>query len=181
MERASAPSVPFAWRPATAADVAVLATLYRTAARRFGPLVYTPAQVDAWAGFAEADAVFRAYVLEADTWVAERIDDAVIQGFCGVARAGELREIHSLYVRPEATRRGLGGEMLRRTLERAQAAGARRFAAWATPFGRPVFLRAGFTWTQTVQGLFGGTMFERYRVERAEAHHPRPQPATRGV
>jgi hypothetical protein len=56
--------------------------------------------------------------------------------------------------------------MLRRTLARAQAAGARHFAAWVTPFSRPVFLRAGFAWTQTVQAPFAGTMFERYRVER---------------
>jgi len=45
-----------------------------------------------------------------------------------------------------------------------------------------VFLRAGFEWTQTVQGLFAGTMFERYRVERGEASEDRgPAGAARVV
>jgi len=64
------------------------------------------------------------------------------------------------------TRHGLGTEMLRRTLARAEADGARAFAAWATPFSRPVFLRAGFAWTRTVHEPFAGVMFDRYRVER---------------
>jgi GNAT superfamily N-acetyltransferase len=154
----------FEWRPATAADVPALAAIYRAAARRFGPVVYTPGQVDAWAGFADDEAGFRAYVLAADTWVAEsRVGDGIL-GFCGVASAGEPREVNSLYVRPGSTRQGLGQELLRRTLARAQAAGARRFAAWATPFSRPVFLRAGLECTQTVQGEFAGTVFERYRM-----------------
>jgi putative acetyltransferase len=161
------PALPaFAWRAATAADVPALAALYRESARRFGPLVYTASQVDAWVSFAEDGAGFRAYVLEADTWVAERPADALVLGFCGVARTGEPREVHSLYVRPGTTRQGLGAEMLRRTLARAQAAGARAFAAWATPFSRPVFERAGFVLERTVQGEFGGALFERYRMKR---------------
>jgi len=162
----------FDWRPATAEDVPALAALYRAAARRFGPIVYTPGQVDAWAGFADDEAGFRDYVLAADTWVAERIDDGSILGFCGVAPAGEPREVNSLYVRPGVTRQGLGQELLRRSLERARVAGARGFAAWATPFSRPVFQRAGFVLARTVQGEFAGTMFERYRVERREDAMP---------
>ena len=156
----------FDWRPATPADVPALAALYRSAARRLGPLVYTPAQVAAWASFADDEAGFRRYVLDADTWVAERGGDSGLLGFCGVDSGGEIREVRSLYVDPLASRHGLGGEMLRRTLQRAEAGGGRRFAAWVTPFSRPVFLRAGFEWTQTVQAPFAGTMFERYRVER---------------
>ena len=166
MPVAPADGGPFTWRTATAADVPALAELYRAAALRFGPLVYTGAQVEAWAGFPDDTAAFRHYVLEADTWLAEGPGDAAPLGFCGVDRAGTLREVHSLYVRAQATRRGLGSAMLHRTLERAQAGGARRFAAWVTPFSRPVFLRAGFAWTQTVAAEFAGTMFERYRVER---------------
>ena len=59
-----------------------------------------------------------------------------------------------------------GSAMLRRTLERAEAEGARRFAAWATPFSRPVFEAAGFVLTRTVSAPFAGVVFERYRVER---------------
>ena len=156
----------FDWRRAVPADVFVLAALYRDAALRLGPLVYTPEQVHAWASFADDAPGLRAYILDSDTWVAERPGDGRTLGFCGVSPAGELREVHSLYVTPGRTRQGVGTEMLRRTLARAEAAGATRFAAWATPFSRPVFLAAGFRLTQSVAAPFAGTLFERYRVER---------------
>jgi N-acetylglutamate synthase-like GNAT family acetyltransferase len=158
--------VPLEWRHATGADVFVLAALYRDAALRLGPLVYTPGQVRAWASFADDVPAFRNYVLDADTWIAERAGDGRALGFCGVSSEGDLREVHSLYVTPARTRQGIGSEMLRRTLSRAEAAGAKRFAAWVTPFSCPVFLAAGFSLTETVSAPFAGTMFERYRVER---------------
>ena len=156
----------FDWRRAEGDDVFTLAALYRDAALRLGPLVYTPEQVRAWASFADDEAAFRKYVLEADTWIAERPGDGRALGFCGVSPDGELRELHSLYVTPARTRQGLGSEMLRRTLERAAGDGASRFAAWATPFSRPVFEAAGFALTQTVTAPFAGVVFERYRVQR---------------
>ena len=162
----AAEPVAFDWRRATGADVFVLAALYRDAALRLGPLVYTPEQSRAWASFADDEPGFRKYVLEADTWIAERPADGRLLGFCGVSAEGERREVHSLYVTPPMTRRGIGREMLRRTLERAQAEGVTRFAAWVTPFSRPVFLAAGFALTETVTAPFAGEMFERYRVER---------------
>lgn len=158
--------VPFVWRPATPADVYTLAALYRDCALRMGPLVYTPEQSRAWAASAEDEAGFRDYVLKADTWIAERVGDTRVLGFCGASRDGELREIHSLYVTPPMTRRGIGAAMLRRTLQRTEHEGATRHAAWATPFSKPVFLAAGFALAQTVQAPYQGVMFERYRVEK---------------
>ena len=158
--------VAFDWRRATGDDVFTLAALYRDAALRLGPRVYTPEQTRAWASFADDEPGFRKYVLEADTWIAVRPGDGRVLGFCGVGPQGELREVHSLYVTPSRTRQGIGSEMLRRTLERAAAQGAKRFAAWATPFSRPVFLAAGFAVTQTVTAPFAGVVFERYRLER---------------
>jgi putative acetyltransferase len=157
---------PFAWRPATAADVPALAALYRSAAQQLGPLVYTPVQVAAWASFPDDEAAFRAYVLGADTWIAERPSDFAPQGFCGVSFDGARRELRSLYVAPQATRRGLGGEMLRRTLLRAASAGACRFEAWATPISRPVFERHGFELAYAIEERFAGALFERYRMAR---------------
>jgi N-acetylglutamate synthase-like GNAT family acetyltransferase len=163
---ATAEPVSFDWRRAAGDDVFTLAALYRDAALRLGPLVYTPEQTRAWASFADDQAAFRQYVLEADTWIAERPGDGRALGFCGVATHGDVREVHSLYVTPARARQGLGSEMLRRTLERATADGAARFAAWATPFSRPVFEAAGFALTRTVSAPFAGVVFERYRVER---------------
>lgn len=169
MSVAGAPARPplaFEWRRATLADVPALAKLYAAAARRMGPRVYDAEQVAAWASFAHDTPAFERYVLDHDTWIAGRETDGEPMGFCGLSKHGEPREVHSLYVRPDLTRRGIGTQMLRRTLERAQERGARRFAAWVTPFSRPVFLRCGFDWTETVRGEFAGVMFERYRVER---------------
>jgi putative acetyltransferase len=156
----------FEWRRAVSADVFVLAALYRDAALRLGPLVYTPEQVRAWASFADDEPGFRAYVLDADTWIAERLGDSRTLGFGGVHTHDGLGEIRSLYVTPGRTRQGIGGEMLRRMLARAEDAGTTRFAAWATPFSRPLFIAAGFMLSQTVSAPFAGTLFERYRVER---------------
>jgi putative acetyltransferase len=158
--------VVFEWRRAAGKDVYTLAALYRDAALRLGPRVYTPEQARAWASFADDEAGFRKYVLEADTWIAERPGDGRTLGFCGVSPDGALREVHSLYVTPGRTRQGIGSEMLQRTLERAMAEGATRFAAWATPFSQPVFRAAGFVQTQTVTAPFAGTLFERHRLER---------------
>jgi putative acetyltransferase len=158
--------IAFDWRPAPADDVHALAALYRDAALRLGPRVYTPEQTRAWASFAEDEAGFRAYVLDADSWIAERPGDRRMLGFCGVGREGEVREVHSLYVTPARTRQGIGSAMLQRTLERAVAEGATRFAAWATPFSRPVFQAAGFVETRTVTAPFAGTLFQRHRLER---------------
>ena len=161
------PPVPFDWRRASGADVFELAALYRDCALRLGPVVYTQEQARAWASFADDLPGFRDYVLtNAQTWIAERPGDARVLGFCGASGDGELREVHSLYVTPALCRQGVGGQMLRRTLERAEADGAKRFAAWVTPFSRPVFLANGFELTQTLSAPFAGMMFERYRVER---------------
>lgn len=164
---------PFAWRRATLADLPALASLYETAACELGPRVYTLEQTTAWVALARDDAGFRRYVMDADTWVAEGADDAGLLGFCGVGSDGDFDrdfdrdvvEIRSLYVRPSVGRQGIGSDMLRRTLRGARSRGARRFVAWATPFSRPVFVRAGFAWTRTVAEPFAGVMFERYLVE----------------
>ncbi len=160
------PPAAFDWRRAGADDVFVLAALYRDAALRLGPRVYTSEQTHAWAAFADDERGFRAYVLDSDTWIAARPGDGRAIGFCGVSPEGDLREVHSLYVAPALARQGIGSEMLRRTLEQAAAAGATRFAAWATPFSRPVFLAAGFVETQVVTAPFAGTLFRRHRLER---------------
>lgn len=144
-------------RLATAADVPALAALYAQTARLLGPQVYTPEQVAAWVSFGTDSPSFRAYVLGAQTWVAGDPPE----GFCGIDAAGE---VHSLYVRAELTRRGLGTRLLAHALERARAAGRRDFHAWATPFSRPVFERAGFVLERVVREPYQGVVFDRYRM-----------------
>jgi putative acetyltransferase len=147
------------FRLATVADVPALAVLYADSARELGPQVYSAQQVIAWQCFAQDAPAFADYVLQARTWMSE--DAAGPLGFCGIDAAGEVR---SLYVRAQATRRGLGSALLAHALAAARQQGQSGFAAWATPFSLPVFCRAGFSQVRTVREPFQGVMFERYRV-----------------
>jgi putative acetyltransferase len=154
-------------RPATAADIPALARLYAGTARALGPACYNVAQVEAWCSFGQDTPAFRAYVLDADTWLAmDAAGEAM--GFCGVGDAGDAGEIHSLYVRHALVRHGIGSRLLGDALLRARGRGVRRFAAWVTPFSRPVFERAGFRLVRTVFEPYQGVDFERYRVELRE-------------
>lgn len=146
-----------ALRLATAADVPALAALYRQAAQGMGPQVYSPAQVAAWASFGVDGPTFRDYILSADTWIA---GDPPL-GFCGIDAQGE---VHSLYVAHDLTRQGLGSQLLAFAMAQARAGGVQRFSAWATPFSRPVFERAGLQLVQTVTEPYQGVLFERYRL-----------------
>jgi putative acetyltransferase len=160
------------YRRATAADVPALAALYADAARTLGPQVYTAEQVAAWASFGVDTPAFQRYVLGARTWVAEFTQQSGSDGggldspagFCGIDAAGE---VHSLYVRAGLTRQGLGSGLLAYAMAQARAEGVRHFSAWATPFSRPVFERAGLSWQHTVVEPYQGVLFERYRVGTA--------------
>lgn len=151
------------YRLAAPADVPALAALYRATALALGPQVYAPEQVQAWARSTDDAARFAAYILDARTWIAPGADGRPL-GFCGVAVHGDTGEVHSLYVRADATRRGLGTALLAHALHDARAAGARAFEAWATPFSRPVFERAGFALRAVVTEPYQGVLFERYRM-----------------
>ncbi len=144
-------------------DLPALATLYRDAAAAYGPSAYSPAQVAAWRAVPDDEARFARWILDADTELALD-DDGRPLGFCGVHLASG--HVHSLYVAAGHGRHGIGSSLLARALLRAGAAGCGRQDAWATPFSRPVFLRASFRLVETVQAPFNGVMFERYRLER---------------
>ena len=155
----SAPGAALALRLATADDVPALAALYAHTARELGPQVYSVEQVRAWQAFGQDTKAFRDYVLRARTWMGEDAKGAL--GFCGIGTDGE---VHSLYVRADATRQGIGARLLAHSLCHARSCGIDRFIAWATPFSLPVFLRAGFVLRRTVREPFEDVLFERYRV-----------------
>lgn len=155
-------------RLATPADVPALAALYRATALALGPQFYTAEQVRAWARSTDDAARFSAYILDARTWIAPG-DDGRPLGFCGIAVHGAVGEVHSLYVRADATRRGLGTALLAHALGDARTQGARAFEAWATPFSRPVFERAGFALREVVTEPYQDVLFERYRMATAGA------------
>jgi putative acetyltransferase len=149
-------------RAATEADVPALAALYADTARALGSWCYTPQQVAAWARFPDDAAAFHAYVTGAQTWVAQDAAGRVL-GFCGVDAQGEIR---SLYVAAGCVRRGVGSALLHHALAVAGQRGVQHFSAWATPFSRPVFERAGFVLARVATEPFEGVVFDRYRMER---------------
>jgi len=73
------------FRLATPADVPALAEIYASAARAFGPTVYGPEQVAAWAQFGRDTPAFRDYVLKARTWVAQAETGTAPTGVSGRA------------------------------------------------------------------------------------------------
>lgn len=150
------------FRLAAAADVPALAALYRHTALTLGPQVYSPAQVQAWASSTADLDGFGRYILDARTWIAD--DAAGEAGFCGIAVHGAVGEVHSLYVRADLARQGLGTRLLAHAMH---AADVSRFEAWATPFSRPVFERAGLALERIVSESYQGVMFERYRMASA--------------
>lgn len=153
------------YRLATAADVPALAALYRDTALTLGLQVYTAEQVQAWARSTDDAAAFARYVLDAETWLDE--DGEGPRGFCGVAVQGDLGEVHSLYVRATLTRQGLGSALLAHAMAHARTQGAVRFEAWATPFSRRVFERAGLTLERIASEPYQGVVFERFRMASA--------------
>ena len=153
------------YRLAAAADVPALAALYRETALTLGPSVYTPEQVAAWARSTDDAAAFSRYILDARTWIDDSgADIGTPRGFCGIAVHGATAEVHSLYVRAELTRQGIGGALLRHAMDEARTRGARRFEAWATPLSKPLFERAGLALLRVVAEPYQGVIFERYRM-----------------
>jgi GNAT superfamily N-acetyltransferase len=150
------------FRLATPADVPSLSALYRSTALALGPQVYSPEQVQAWARSTDDAERFARYILDAQTWIAD--DAAGPAGFCGIAVHGVLGEVHSLYVRAELMRRGLGTQLLAHAMKASRVP---CFEAWATPFLRPVFERAGFALQRVVAEPYQGVVFERFRMATA--------------
>jgi hypothetical protein len=49
-------------------------------------------------------------------------------------------------------------------MAQARLRGASRFEAWATPFSRPLFERAGFDLERVVSEPYQGALFDRLRM-----------------
>ncbi|MDO9075620.1 MAG: GNAT family N-acetyltransferase [Rubrivivax sp.] len=154
------------FRLATSADVPTLAALYADAARKLGGWCYTPEQVAAWSAFGADTPAFRDYVLGSRTWVAQRVDGVDgditgVLGFCGIDDHGH---VHSLYVRADHNRRGLGTALLAHAMADARQRGLTHFSAWCTPLSEPVFARAGLVVVERPLAEFEGVAFRRCRM-----------------
>jgi putative acetyltransferase len=152
-------------REATAADVPALAALYADAVRAAGPAYYDPAQVDAWAAFAD-EPRFRRFVLDPLTLVAENMGAGAEGGIIGFAGLRKDGHVTALYVHPDRMRSGIASALLRAVVERAEAQGLRRLTTDASKVSRPVFARHGFRVEAVETVERRGATFERYRMVR---------------
>jgi GNAT superfamily N-acetyltransferase len=141
------------------ADLPVLREIYRSAVHSAGPAAYTPAQVRAWSGFAR-DAAFAGFVLDVQTYVAERSGSVV--GFCGIAEDGHIA---ALYVDGGRIGQGIGSALLRHALAAHPRPATGRYYAEASRLSLPLFERCGFRRVGSELVERDGETFERLLVE----------------
>ncbi|MGR3278311.1 GNAT family N-acetyltransferase [Acaryochloris marina NIES-2412] len=145
---------------ASESDVLALAYLYRQTVLTWGPQYYTPAQVTAWANFASETNQFRAFILQATTFVAR--NHTGILGFAGIAEDGHVT---SAYVRQDCIHQGIGSALMRNLLEYAQSRCIQRLYAEASEFSLGLFKKFGFQLYETEIVERHGVKFQRFLVE----------------
>jgi putative acetyltransferase len=159
--RRAAPSAPVLLRPAVEEDLHALAVLYAYAVHSLGPDFYSPAQVEAWARFADEPEGFRRFVMGAHTLVAER--DGEVVGFGGVDDTGH---IVSLYVDPQGGRQGIGKTLLDALIAWADEQGITELRTEASELSRALFAGHGFSVEEEESVERAGVPLTRYRMVR---------------
>lgn len=145
---------------ASEADVLALAHLYRQTVLTCGPQHYTPEQTAAWASFASETTQFRAFILQATTFVAA--NHTGILGFAGIAEDGHVT---SAYVRHDCIHKGIGSALMKTILEYAQSHHMQRLYAEASAFSLGLFKKLGFQLYETEVVERQGVQFQRFLVE----------------
>ena len=151
--------IPLTLRSVTPLDLPILSRLYSESVTSLAAEHYDADARRAWAAFAREEG-FAGFVLDADTRVALR--DGSIVGFAGLRSDGH---VVSLYVAPEAARRGVACALLEALLAQALAAGHGRLTTDASAVSRPVFERFGFRMVDEERVLRNGVVFVRYRMQ----------------
>lgn len=130
--------------------------IFQAAIRRTASQVYTPDQVDAWAGIGPRPADMSDWDSRrrrAFTLVAE-VDDTVV-GFADLLPDGL---VDMLFVHPRAGGRGVARALLTAIKDEARARGIPELRTFASRSAQPAFERLGFTITaerpdNTVRGV----------------------------
>ena len=145
-----------ALRPIAPEDQALLREIYADAIESQAPLLYTDAQVRAWAALAWLPGVLDATFREGSGWL-------TTDGSAFAIRHPEDR-LSLLYCRGRASRRGHGSALLNQIEADARATGVRHFRTEASQFSRPLLERLGWRVESLETILIGGVPFERYRM-----------------
>lgn len=145
-------------------DEEALRAVCRRAILVSGRELYTPQELEAWAGFTADRKAFRDFLGTQRALVA--VQEGRPVGFAGLGDDGYLA---SLYVAPEHARRGIGAALVRRLLHTGRREGLKRFHAHASKVALPLFQALGFTVLREEEVLRGGVPLLRYVVVREEA------------
>ena len=145
-----------ALRPIAPEDQALLREIYADAIESQAPLLYTDAQVRAWAALAWLPGVLDATFREGSGWL-------TTDGTAFAILHPEDR-LSLLYCRGRASRRGHGSALLKQIEADALASGTRQLRTEASQFSRPLLERRGWCVETPETILIGGVPFERYRM-----------------
>ena len=126
-------------RRARQEDCHSIGSVHAAAVRGIRTAFYTPEEIQAWAVPKEPES-YEESIRSKEFFVAE--DSGAILGF-GVLNQ-ELAEVEAVYVTPEAGRRGIGLEILRKLEERAKDRGLSELRLNASLNALPFYEQAGY-------------------------------------
>jgi putative acetyltransferase len=141
-------------------DLPRVFAVYRDAVRQIAPALYTPEQVNAWAAFADDDAL-PAMMAQGYRLVIE--SEAGIDAF---ALLDPPDYISLLYCRARASRQGHASRLLKALEAEARHRGITRVHTAASLISHPFFLRHGYTVDTPERVERNGVDFDRYRMSK---------------
>ncbi|MFM8604252.1 MAG: N-acetyltransferase family protein [Cyanobium sp.] len=146
------------------ADLPQVLEVYRDAVLSQTPGLYSPEQVEAWAGHAERDPGVREALLRGHGVVScAGHDPAVIEAFALLEPADRLS---LLYCRGRSCRQGRSRQLLEELEQHARRIGIRRLRTEASQLSRPLLERLGWQVESEEKLIFAGAAFVRWRMIR---------------
>ncbi len=153
--------MPAALREYRPDDLPAVIEIYRDAVKSIAPSAYTPAQVDAWAAFAEQGDELAAMLAQGYRLVVE--SQAGLEAF---AVLDPPDHIALLYCRARASRQGHATRLLHALETEAARRGIPRLHTAASLISHPFFLRHGYTVDNAERVERDGIDFDRYRMSK---------------
>ncbi len=159
-------------RPYRPADLPAVLEIYREAVRQIAPGLYTPAQVNAWAAFAETAAIAAPADATSTPELATLLTQGhriVIESEAGLEAFAVLDPadyVSLLYCRARASRRGYATRLLTDLEAEARRQGVTRVHTAASLISHPLFLRHGYTVDTPERIERHGVPFDRYRMNK---------------
>ncbi|MCP9817069.1 GNAT family N-acetyltransferase [Synechococcus sp. GreenBA-s] len=135
--------------------------IYREAVRGLAPGRYDPAQVQAWAGQAEADAPELRRCLDRGWGLVSCDDDGLPRAFAVLDPPDRLA---LLYCHPDFARQGRASALLEALEQQARRQGVATLRTEASVLSRPLFARRGWRVSWLEELRIGGIGFRRFRM-----------------